>query len=423
MGRSYRTWIVVGLAWVGTLTVSQAFHLEDILVVDDFNERKFVTKLSGALGTWKKDPNDASTGCEISFDGMYFVANPGYSLKVDYDIASQMTTYVYREDKFTSPEVGFHALSYNGVYMIFKGVDVSRFKYLAFSVKGEQKTGYTRKFKLDLKDKKRTSSYIVDGITSNWQRYFIPLKEFSAAVNLKEVQEIGIVFDVNATFPKGTIYLDEVYFATEKIDIEDYYSILKSMEITASEPEETEPVAEAISEPTPEPQETPAPQIEPVVTREAIQEEKEKIEESARAAQFEVKRESENVIVTTRILFDLDKHNILETEYEKIRKMSVLISSHPNFFVEIHGHTDNYGEKQYNLLLSRLRANAVRDALVEKEKIDSHRLSLYGWGLAKPVESNQSKAGRAQNRRVEFVFKLAPSVPVYPLSKSPSDHD
>ncbi|HEY8375396.1 MAG TPA: OmpA family protein, partial [Nannocystis sp.] len=68
------------------------------------------------------------------------------------------------------------------------------------------------------------------------------------------------------------------------------------------------------------------------------------------------------------------------------------------------GHTDSKGSDKYNKTLSQKRVNAVRDYLV-KAGIDSSRLEPIGWGEEKPIDTNKTAEGRANNRRVEFNLK------------------
>ena len=69
--------------------------------------------------------------------------------------------------------------------------------------------------------------------------------------------------------------------------------------------------------------------------------------------------------------------------------------------IEVAGHTDNVGPDKYNQNLSERRANAVMQYLVGKG-ISPNRLTAFGYGFSKPAESNDTPAGRAQNRRVEL---------------------
>ena len=74
-----------------------------------------------------------------------------------------------------------------------------------------------------------------------------------------------------------------------------------------------------------------------------------------------------------------------------------------NLKLLIEGHTDSTGDAAHNLDLSRRRAEAVRGVLMAQFKVDATRLTAAGIGAAKPLDSNDTPAGRAQNRRVEFV--------------------
>jgi outer membrane protein OmpA-like peptidoglycan-associated protein len=73
----------------------------------------------------------------------------------------------------------------------------------------------------------------------------------------------------------------------------------------------------------------------------------------------------------------------------------------PSLKIEISGHTDNVGSESFNEILSQRRADAVVSFLVGKG-VDKNRLSAKGYGQSKPVESNYTDEGRAQNRRTEF---------------------
>jgi outer membrane protein OmpA-like peptidoglycan-associated protein len=76
---------------------------------------------------------------------------------------------------------------------------------------------------------------------------------------------------------------------------------------------------------------------------------------------------------------------------------------HPERRLLIEGHTDSLGPDTYNLSLSTLRAEAVRDALVSRG-VDTSRITTEGLGEAYPVASNDTAGGRQENRRVEIVI-------------------
>ena len=71
--------------------------------------------------------------------------------------------------------------------------------------------------------------------------------------------------------------------------------------------------------------------------------------------------------------------------------------------IEIHGHTDNQGEEDYNQTLSENRAKAVYNYLIGKG-IAKERLSYKGFGESKPIATNDTKEGRQLNRRTEYVI-------------------
>ncbi len=70
--------------------------------------------------------------------------------------------------------------------------------------------------------------------------------------------------------------------------------------------------------------------------------------------------------------------------------------------IEIIGHTDSMGTERYNLNLSKLRAQSVKDFLVLSHSIATDRLEIKGFGESKPLVPNTTEAGMAKNRRVEF---------------------
>jgi OOP family OmpA-OmpF porin len=69
--------------------------------------------------------------------------------------------------------------------------------------------------------------------------------------------------------------------------------------------------------------------------------------------------------------------------------------------VVIEGHTDNTGKKAYNQKLSEKRANSVKSYLTKQFGTEESRLTAKGYGMSKPIDSNKTKAGRQNNRRVE----------------------
>lgn len=103
------------------------------------------------------------------------------------------------------------------------------------------------------------------------------------------------------------------------------------------------------------------------------------------------------------IYFDTDKSNIKAESAQTLELLATLLKKSPELNIEIQGHTDNVGSADYNLTLSEQRAHSVRQYLIERNNIDQARLSAKGYGETAPKASNESVAGRAQNRRVDIV--------------------
>jgi OOP family OmpA-OmpF porin len=111
---------------------------------------------------------------------------------------------------------------------------------------------------------------------------------------------------------------------------------------------------------------------------------------------------TESRIITHGILFDIDKATIKPQSMGTINEIYKLLKDNPGLKYEIDGHTDNTGNSKHNMELSQERADAVKTQLVSMG-IDASRLTTKGFGDTKPISDNSDPAGRANNRRVEFV--------------------
>lgn len=105
-------------------------------------------------------------------------------------------------------------------------------------------------------------------------------------------------------------------------------------------------------------------------------------------------------LVISPLLFDFDKHQTSEY-YETMNKLAVYLVKNPEAMVEIQGHTDAQGDETYNILLSKNRANFVKNYLIGKGAKESN-FSVKGFGEIQPVAIDISPASRKYNRRVEF---------------------
>ena len=104
------------------------------------------------------------------------------------------------------------------------------------------------------------------------------------------------------------------------------------------------------------------------------------------------------------ILFDTNKATFKEQTYPVLQAMVAILKQYPTSKFSLEGHTDSDGKDAANLTLSDNRAGAVKAYLIESG-IDVGRLTSIGYGESKPLATNKTKAGKAQNRRVEV--KLA----------------
>ena len=107
--------------------------------------------------------------------------------------------------------------------------------------------------------------------------------------------------------------------------------------------------------------------------------------------------------VSHGILFDTNSDRLKPESAPAIQAVAKALDTNPALKLLIEGHTDSVGNAAANLDLSKRRAEAVQAVLVSQFSVDASRLSTNGLGATKPIDSNDTPQGRAQNRRVEFV--------------------
>ena len=120
----------------------------------------------------------------------------------------------------------------------------------------------------------------------------------------------------------------------------------------------------------------------------------------------QVREEARGLIVTLpgNIYFDVNKSDVKPAMRERLAEIGSALAKVPDRHILIEGHTDSDGAASYNLELSRLRAESVRSVLVAGG-VGPDRVETHGYGETRPVASNASAAGKAQNRRVEIVLQ------------------
>lgn len=152
--------------------------------------------LGGQYGVWNRFPDDQTQYCKLSFVQDEIVET-GYCLQLDYDVDSPYPAY-------------------NGFWLKLQGADFTSFNTLNVYLRGDEKKGYTKRIKIELKDSENTAPYVVSGITSQWKKFSIPFSKYWKIKNWADMQELVIVFDdIVSTQKTGTIYLDTISVSKE----------------------------------------------------------------------------------------------------------------------------------------------------------------------------------------------------------------
>ncbi len=106
-------------------------------------------------------------------------------------------------------------------------------------------------------------------------------------------------------------------------------------------------------------------------------------------------------IVLKNIFYETNSYELKPESITELKKLLSFLNTNSNISVEISGHTDNVGSKTDNLILSTNRAKTVYQYLI-KNGINKNRLKYKGYDFSKPIADNNTKEGRAKNRRTEF---------------------
>src|SRR5664279_2406339 len=108
------------------------------------------------------------------------------------------------------------------------------------------------------------------------------------------------------------------------------------------------------------------------------------------------------IVSMSDVLFDTGKYTLKPGAREKLSKVAGILMAYPGLDIAVGGYTDNVGTDQLNQGLSEQRAGSVRDYLVQ-QGVSTNSITAKGFGNTLPVASNDSSAGRQENRRVELV--------------------
>lgn len=101
-----------------------------------------------------------------------------------------------------------------------------------------------------------------------------------------------------------------------------------------------------------------------------------------------------------RFHYGFDKHRLSAADREILRAHAAYMKAHPEVTIQIDGHTDNFGNEEYNDFLSRLRASSAAKVL-KAEGIRDSRIKTVGWGSRKPLATPEDHAA---NRRLELTY-------------------
>jgi outer membrane protein OmpA-like peptidoglycan-associated protein len=114
---------------------------------------------------------------------------------------------------------------------------------------------------------------------------------------------------------------------------------------------------------------------------------------------------TEGKFITHGILFDVNSDQIRGESYGTLKEIAGVLTENADLKIQIVGHTDSDGDDAANIDLSKRRAASVKAAFTREFSIDAGRMETDGKGESQPVDKNDNPAGKANNRRVEFIKK------------------
>ncbi|MDJ0815408.1 MAG: OmpA family protein [Desulfobacterales bacterium] len=127
------------------------------------------------------------------------------------------------------------------------------------------------------------------------------------------------------------------------------------------------------------------------------------IERDIEGAKVERVGEGIKITFSSGILFDVDKSDLKSQYRSELTELSKILNKYEDTNIMLVGHTDSTGSEEYNLELSKQRAGSVANYLAT-QNVNSARFTTDGLGESQPVATNDTEAGRAQNRRVEVAI-------------------
>jgi len=180
-------------------TSDSAPHALQRLVLHDFNREEIKNNLRGYGGTWEKDPQDPNSHVAYVLDPDHQRSTQGSALYLSFRLNPQEATE-------------------NGFWMNLNGLDATAYDHLSLWVKGDPVQGYASSFKVEFKRPHEGSyefmekaSYVVEGITDEWQRVVVPLNVMNGITDWTKLEEFVISFHSRrADVHQGAYYIDDI---------------------------------------------------------------------------------------------------------------------------------------------------------------------------------------------------------------------
>ncbi|MCS7151205.1 MAG: hypothetical protein NZ928_02315 [Endomicrobia bacterium] len=204
---------------VGLVCICTSFAMSSMVIIDNFDDKDLMRNYQGGGIFWFVSHNELKM--QISLNNKE--ARKGNCLQISYDLELKHKPHKNIPLMSSSGQIDswiglldyYNKYNTFGVYLteIKKYKNFKSYDYLVLYVKGDRKKGFTRSVNIEVKDKKFTSVYTIDGITDEWQRFVIPTRAFSG-IDLGKVSHVGICLNSEVmSSNSGIIYIDDIFLA------------------------------------------------------------------------------------------------------------------------------------------------------------------------------------------------------------------
>lgn len=259
--------------------------------------------------------------------------------------------------------------------------------------------GYYEGYALDLTDANMASVYFAASVGAG-VKYGLDVRGSKCYIGLEANYEFGltdtyskkekdgeVIVNSGSLYPAYDITGSRKFRGLElRLSVAVPFSVFKKKQQPA-------PVVTVVEEPAPVVEPAPAVEEKPCYT----------LDEILSLIALGERVEGKTICAVDMIHFDFGKSSIKPSSYEYLDKIASLIIR-TNVKMEIKGHTDNVGNPDFNMNLSKERAKAVYDYLL-RHGVNESRLTYSYYGMTRPLGSNDTEEGRTMNRRVEFEIK------------------